>query len=73
MTQKTKHPKLNEPKKVGVLAGMLLFVIKGLRTGSISSKPILKMDDEATEYETATLDQEIWDALGKCGINEEKL
>lgn len=51
---------------------MLLYVIKGLRSGSITSKPIMLMDDSAESYPVTTLEAEIWKALGKCGITEKK-
>lgn len=74
MSAKTKpsKPKLSDAEKVGVLAGSLLFVIKGLRSGSIKSKPILLMPQGAKEYEMVSLEDEIWEALGKCGITERK-
>lgn len=73
-TQKTpRDEKASEQsKKIGVLAGMLLFVIQGLRKGSIKSKPILNIDPKATEYGVTSLEQEIWSALNKCGITEKK-
>ncbi len=64
--------KLSEKEMIGVLAGMLLFVIRGLRSGSIKSKPIIKMDREAEEYPMVGLESEIWEALGRCGIKEKK-
>lgn len=70
MSDKEKIKKLGE--QCGTMAGMLLFVINGLRKGSITSKPILLMDENATEYPMVTLESEIWKALGKCGITEKK-
>lgn len=64
--------KLTPEEKIGVLAGMLLWIIQGLRKGSVSSKPILNIDPKATEYGITTLESEIWKALGKCGIKEKK-
>lgn len=59
-------------KHLGITIGMLLFVIKGLRNGSIRSRPILNIDKCAKEYGMTTLEDEIWVALNKCGIKEAK-
>lgn len=75
MNTKQKKPltKLQKShRKIGLLAGMLLFVIKGLRNNSIKSKPILNMDDNAESYDMVSLEDEIWKALNKCGIVEKK-
>lgn len=54
-------------------AGMLLFVIQGLRNKSIKSKPILDTSDpEAESYGITTLEDEIWNTLNQCGIEEKK-
>lgn len=68
---KTKK-KLSEKEMLGILAGMLLFVVRGLRAGSITSKPIIRTDPDSEQYPIVTLETEIWDALGKCGISEKK-
>lgn len=67
-----KNPKLTDAYKVGILAGTILFVIKGLRSGSITSKLIMMMDDKAASYEMSSLEDELWKALNKCGIKEVK-
>lgn len=59
-------------KRVRILAGMLLFVIKGIRNKSIKSKPILNMEPGAEQIEPTTLEDEIWKVLNKCGITERK-
>lgn len=68
---KTKR-KLSDGEKVRVLAGMLLFVIRGLRNKSISSKPIMLTSAAAKEYPMTSLEAEAWKALNKCGITEKK-
>lgn len=78
MLMKTKTPKAKKTKQldsaemVGVLAGMLLFVIRGLRDRSISAKPIMNIEPGAKEYGMTSLEEEIWEALIKCGIREKK-
>lgn len=66
MKTKPKTKPLTDAEKVGVLAGSLLFIIRGL----IRANPIIKMDAKATEYPMVTLESEIWTALNKCGIRE---
>lgn len=69
---KTAAPKLSDAEKVGILIGALLFVIRGLRAGSVSSQPIMLQDDKAKSYPMVTLESELWKALKKCGITEKK-
>lgn len=71
MKTKTKD-KLTKDQKFGVTVGMLLFVIKGLRNGSIKSKPIMNIEEGVKEYGMTSLEDEIWAALEKCGIKEKK-
>lgn len=65
-------PKLTELQKIGTLAGALVFVINGLRKSSIESQPITIMEPDAEEYPMISLEQYLWEALGKCGIKERK-
>lgn len=70
---KTETPKLTDAQKCGILAGGILFVIEGLRCGSINAKPIIKTDSDAEEYPIISLEQELWEVLGKVGITEKKV
>ena len=57
---------------MGKLAGSLLFVIQGLRKGSITAKPIMLMSDDLESYPVVSLESELWKVLGECGIKEKK-
>lgn len=74
MPTKTTPPKSNKKltdrEKFTTCASMLLFVIKGLRNRSITSKPIMTMEASAQEYPMTTLEDECWKALNLCGVTE---
>lgn len=63
--QKTKVTiKIGHPEH---LMDMLMFIKRGLDSGSVTSKPILIMDDpKATHYETKYLEEMIDEAIEKA-------
>lgn len=56
----------------GILASRLIEIVKGIRSGGIKCKPLLIIDPEAENYNTTTVEDEIWADLAKCGIRERK-
>jgi len=63
--------KLLPPEQARViLANELTSIISGLRSGSIKSKPIMLISEEAENYEMISLERSIWKTLNKCGFYE---
>lgn len=59
-------------EKCAILIDAITTVIKGCRSGSIRSQPIMEMKEDATEYRMLSLEETMWEALNACGIHEKK-
>lgn len=61
---------MNDKERIHILATELAFILKGLASGSIKSKPIIDTsDDSATEWPMMGLGEHIDIALARAGIN----
>jgi len=63
-------PAITEAEIIKKLGDELLFIVGGLRKGSIKSKPIVVMSDDAENWPMLSLEEHIWQVFGECGIKE---